>query len=399
MWRAFCGEIIFMLKDRRVLALLFGMPLAVTLFFGYLYINHKVTEIPTVVMDQDNSSLSRSTASAFDRSEKFAVTGYASSREEIELLMRQGRAYAAVIIPHDFARDVKTGRATGVLIIADGSNMIISNTIATGAAEVVGSISAGIQLQRLEATGLPRDRAEDMVQAVSFSSRVWYNPTYNYLKFLLPGLIVMGMQQALFITTAIVMFRSGPPAEAVDIQSAAPCGAVGTGGGPAALLVKILPCALLGTVVLLCCLVLARVIFHLPLGGDFFVLALLTAVFCLGTAGLGALVALLTPTLDLAIQLAMVIAAPAFLISGFTWPMAAIPLPVRVLAEMVPLTHYLDAMRAVAMKGAGLADASRQLMNMVFITCALAFINILVLRLKTWRAGRGVSAAQVEKTR
>ncbi|SFQ97890.1 ABC transporter permease [Desulfoscipio geothermicus] len=370
MWQVFLNEIACIFRDRRTLALLFGLPLVVTLFFGYLYINHKVTEIPTVVLDRDNSPLSRETVTAFDQSEKFAVTGHVFTRAEVDEYFRRGRAAAAIVIPPDFARDIKTGQGTEVLIVSDGSNMIISNTIATGAAEVIGTISAGIELKSLEGLGISGDRAEDIVSAVSFRSRVWYNPTYNYLKFLLPGLIVMGMQQALLIAAAIALYRRRRMAE---------------GNAGTVIAAKILPYFLIGTPVLLSCLTVAHLLFQVPLGGDRPLLLLLTAAFCLGTVELGVLAALLSSSLDKAIQVAMVVAAPAFLISGFTWPMLVIPPPVRALAYMLPLTHYLDALRAVAMKGAGFGDVTTQLLYMVTIACALVPVCAAVLYFKRRR--------------
>lgn len=425
MWQVFLDEIACIFRDRRTLALLFGLPLVVTLFFGYLYINHKVTEIPTVVLDRDNSPLSRQTVTAFDQSEKFAVTGHVFTRGEIDEYFRRGRAAAAIVIPPDFARDIKTGQGTEVLIISDGSNMIISNTVATGAAEVVGTVSAGIELKSLEGMGISGDRAEDIVSAVNFRSRVWYNPTYNYLKFLLPGLIVMGMQQALLITAAVALYRRRAaenaavhPVNADVISSgigkqhcangkaiipATGLSSAGAGAGvpsgiqpesnsvaaagmvAGTIAAKILPYFLIGIPVLLSCLTVAHLLFHVPLGGDWPLLLLLTAAFCLGTVELGVLAALLSSSLDMAIQVAMVVAAPAFLISGFTWPMMVIPPPVRALAYMLPLTHYLDALRAVAMKGARFGDVTAQLLYMVFIACALVPVCAAVLYFKRRR--------------
>lgn len=260
---------------------------------------------------------------------------------------------------------------------------------------------------------------------MNFRSRVWYNPTYNYLKFLLPGLIVMGMQQALLITAAVALYRrraaenaavhpvnadvisSGIGKQhcangkaiipATGLSSAGAGAGVPTGIQPESnsvaaagmvagtIAAKILPYFLIGIPVLLSCLTVAHLLFHVPLGGDWPLLLLLKAAFCLGTVELGVLAALLSSSLDMAIQVAMVVAAPAFLISGFTWPMMVIPPPVRALAYMLPLTHYLDALRAVAMKGARFGDVTAQLLYMVFIACALVPVCVAVLYFKRRR--------------
>lgn len=379
--RIILEEFIFIFKDRRLLAALLGLPILVTLFFGYLYVNHKVTEIPTVVLDNDNSSLSRITITAFEQSEKFAVTKYVSSHQELQNCMQRGIAYAAIIIPIDFARDIKTGQSTEVLVIADGSNMILSNSIATGAAEVVGTISAGIELKSLEGLGISGQKAEDIVSAVSFRSRVWYNPTYNYLKFLLPGLIAMGMQQALLISLAIAFFRKTPANKSGGLRNFI------------IIFCRLIPYVLIGTPVLIFCLILAHSLYNLYIGSNFSSLVIITAAFCLGTAELGLLAALLSPTLDRAIQLAMVIAAPAFLISGFTWPMMAMPLPISFLAQLLPLTHYLEAMRALTMKGARMGDVIPQLTNMLIIAGALIPVCLFVIYLQNKKSSGSVDDA------
>jgi ABC-2 type transport system permease protein len=112
-----------------------------------------VTEMPTVIVDADQTELSRELIRAFDIEQTFAVTAIVGTEQEAVRMIEQEKAYIAVIIPPHLSEDVKAGRETEVLTIIDGSNMMISNSAVRAASTVVKSVSAGVTLKKLEAKG------------------------------------------------------------------------------------------------------------------------------------------------------------------------------------------------------------------------------------------------------
>lgn len=200
-WHIFTREIKQMfITDRRRAIFLFGASLAYLILFSLLYGTHTVKAIPLVIYDEDQTQFSRSLIQAFDDSERFQIVSYVTAQDDMENALHEKAAYAALHIPQKFTQDAKSARSSTILVLADGSNIIITNTITSSAQEIIAAFSreTGAKLTEINNGQLP-SIAFNKAGPIDFRLRVLNNPTQSYLSFFVLGLSMAAFQQGIFL--------------------------------------------------------------------------------------------------------------------------------------------------------------------------------------------------------
>lgn len=330
------------LKDKRMMAILLLVPVGYMLLFGALYSHNKVREMPTVVIDEDRSQLSRDIVQAFEQSETFRIIEETGSEQALLEKIETGEAQVGLVIPSGLSKEIKQGKQGEVMTIIDGSNMIIANAGLRAASDIVQTFSAGISLKRLEAKGLAPANAF----SIFFGYRLLYNPGLDYSTFLLPGLMGAVVQQVMFLGIALCVTREKERGTWTEylLQWKSPWKVI---GGKTALYLPI------GVFNALLTAALLKTVSHVPFIGSFWLLLLLSTVFVVSLLGIGFFASLFSASQLHATQVTMLIAVPSFLLSGFTWPFQAMPAWVSALGHVLPLTYFLHGIREVAIKGNG----------------------------------------------
>lgn len=343
-WRVMNEEWRFIFKDFRLFAILFLVPILYTTLFGYLYGQGRVTEIQTVVVDQDDTQLSRQIIQAFDASEMFNVIEQVRSEQEAQEKIKRGEAKVAVIVPSGFSARIKHGDVLPIMTLIDGSNMMISNAATRGANEVVGTYSAGVSAKKLQMQGLQDEQVSATFSAIPFRYRVLYNPTFNYSDFMVYGLMGTALQQVLLLGVALTITREKEQGtwERFAVWRHTPWRLA---------LAKSVPYFLIGMVNTVNALLVATYGFHLPFKGTLFALVALSVTFTFAVMGIGYLASLFSKRSLEATQTTMLVAVPSFMLSGFTWPFDVMPKALSVVGHLLPLTHFLDGVRKVLIKG------------------------------------------------
>ncbi|MET3508199.1 ABC transporter permease [Halalkalibacter oceani] len=360
-----------MVRDKRLLAILFLTPLLYTLMFGYLYSNDRVDQLPTVILDQDNSSLSRQMVQAFQQTEAFAVTSQVYRETEVERMLASGQAKVGIIIPADFEVGLKRGERPAVLTMIDGSNMVVSNVATRGANEVVSTFGLGATVERMQQEGLRTEEIQSAFQPIPFSYRVLYNPTYNYGVFLIFGLIGTVIQQVLFLGISLTVTREKEQGtwQRFAAWRASPWKTA---------YAKSAPYFLIGLVNTFFTLGIGVLLFDLPFRGTVLPLLLLAAAFIFALLGIGYAASLFSSNQVGATQVTMLIAVPSFLLSGYTWPAEAMPAALAFVSKLLPLTHFLEGVREIFLKGNGLELVLPPAITLLLMGLVTFFLAILV---------------------
>jgi ABC-2 type transport system permease protein len=339
-------ELIQITRDKVALMIAFVAPLLLTVLFGYLYFEQKVTRIPIVIFDRDQTEISRTIIRSFGDSERFKILPLVNNFAAVETAIKTERAFLALVIPPDLQKNIKEGRSAEVGVITNGTNILIMNTAATAANTVIQTISAKITMQVMEGNGVSPQKAYQAITALSFRNRVWYNPTISYLVFMLPGLLGVILQQVTFLGVALSFSKECESGTWRQLMlSGLNWSEFVTGKFIVYFMIYFCDAVLM--------YLLGFVWFGVPLRGDALLLLALTALFIVVMLAMGMLISILAPTTGQAIEISMVIAVPSFLISGYTWPyLSMIPI-VQVLAKIMPLTPFLEAIRAIALYDSG----------------------------------------------
>ncbi|KIL40974.1 multidrug ABC transporter permease [Gordoniibacillus kamchatkensis] len=384
-------EWLHIVKDKRLFMILFAVPLLYTALFGSIYVHHKVTELATVVVDEDRSPLSRQIVQAFDEHESFRIVREAYSEDEAQAAIANGSAKVALIVPAHFEARVKAGQTLPLVTLIDGSNMMISNTATKAAGEVITTFSMGLSGTRLKLQqGLQDAQVMNTLAPIPYRYRILYNPAFNYSEFMMFGLTGAVFQQVLFLGIALTISRE---------KEAGTWASYAVWRREPWLLAyaKTVPYFLINLFNTIVSYVLCAYVFHIPLNGPLWAGIVLIAAFTFAVCGYGYLISMFSGNQLGATQTAMLIAVPSFLLSGYTWPMESMPAALRVLSHGLPLTYFLEGARAVFVKGNGLELIWRDCVALGLMGTAAYLAALLLTRFVVFRKTAAAEAEHPEE--
>ena len=364
LWAMLLKEFIQMRRDRGTLGILLGVPIMQLTLFGYA-IRQDVRNLPTVVYDASRTQESRALVQRFDATGNFRMRGEVSSYDEALRQVDDGRARAAIVIDADYARRIKRGRTAEVQVLVDATDPSASQS-AIAAAQLVGQTSnVRILSQRTGATfGEGRMPLEVRVRPL-------YNPALKSVLFIVPGIIGMILSNILIIITAMAVVRER---ETGTLEQLIVTPLTRT----EIMLGKIGPYVLVGLVQMTTVLLVGHLLFHVPIRGSVPLIYLVALLFIVANLGLGLFISTLVTRQAQAIQLAFLIMLPNVLLSGFMFPREAMPKAAAALGLLLPLTHFLQVMRGIVLKGVGLEALWPQCLALVGFS--VLFITFSTLR-------------------
>jgi ABC-2 type transport system permease protein len=329
-------EFIQMRRDRFTLAMLIGIPAIQLVLFGYA-VQTEVRNVPTVVLDESRTAQSRRLVEMMRNTGNFEIIGLARDRQEVREAIERGEAAAAIVVPPEFASDIKRGRTAQAQMIVDAADPL-SSSAAIGAATVAGA-RAGAEL-----SGRPVRTIAASGPTVDVRVRPWYNPDAESATYIVPGIIgvLLTLTMVAITSAAIVRERERGTLEQLVVTPI---------GKTSLMLGKTVPFALVGYVQVTVILLLGRVLFDVPIRGSIPLLYLLTAPFIVASLGTGLFISTLTRTQLQAMQLSFFFVLPNILLSGFMFPRAAMPEVAQWIGAALPLTYFLTVMRGVLLKG------------------------------------------------
>ena len=334
---------------RPYLILLF-IPMLFTILFGEVMSPVFVQNIPVAVFDMDQSSNSRTIVDSFYACPVFDVTENYDSYQEIEDHILKGDICGAVIIPEDFGKNLSAKKGTSAEVLIDGSNFLIGNNIQLYTSTILATMNAGIQIRLLETGGAVPYSANQDVYTLNLADRALFNPQFVYYYYLFSGLLGIFVQQTVLAVTPSILIK-----EKERIREQLDAGITeGLHIGIGNVAYKIGIYALLNTISMLCCLILANKLYAYPLGGRFGSVVMLHVVFLLCLFGISLVLATFFDDATHCIQFVMFLAVPSFLSCGYGWPeyMMA-PGFADVMKAVWPLYYYVNPMKDLMLKGAG----------------------------------------------
>lgn len=349
--RAFRDEVHGTLHDRGALLVLVGAITLYAFFYPTPYRREVLKEVPVAVVDLDRTPLSRRLVRMADAHELVRVAERAGSLDQARQLVLAGRAGGVLAIPGGFERDVARGAPATVGVFADATYFLVYRQVLTGLAEAVGTLSAGIEVKRLQAQGMPEAKARAFRDPLPLVSRPLFNPTEGYATYVVPGVLILILQQTLLIGIGL----RGP----ADLAA--------LGGGPllaraaASVAGRSLAFLLLYSVHAVFYFGVVAHLFGFPVRGGGLAAAALVLPFLLATSFAGLALSVLFVRREAAIQTLLFTSLPAIFLAGFSWPPEALPAWLRVASQAIPSTSAIPALLRVNQAGASLAHVRHEL--------------------------------------
>jgi ABC-2 type transport system permease protein len=349
-------------RDTRTLMMLLFVPAFVLLLYGYA-LNFDIRHVRLGVDDRDHTAQSRALISAFVNSGYFDLVANVDEAATTRL-MNNNDVRAVLVIPYGLGRAVETMKPVAVQVLLNGDNANTATTVMGYALTIIRSESA-----RYQPAGAP------IVPLVSVEPRVWYNPSLRSTLFLVPGLIAYITMITSVVSTALSIVREKERGTMEQVRMA-PLGA------PAFVVGKTIPYFLISLASAVGIILVAMMLFGVPMRGSWWLLLAALSLFLVGALGLGLLISSVSDNQQVAFQLAMLASfLPTFMLSGFIFPISSMPAFLRAVTYLVPARYFLVALRAIVLKGAGAAAFWEDL-------AALAIFAALVLALASVRLRR-----------
>ncbi len=352
-------------QDRRMLAVSIVAPFLQVLLLGYAATTD-ITNSTLVVCDMDRTEESRTFVRRFTTSGYFIERFQVNVPSEVDSYIEHAKASIALVIPEGFGRSLLGRESAQVQVILDGSDANSANILLGYATQIVGSFS-----QSLLAQYATLQRGVRIARIVP-EPRIWFNPDLKSAYYMVPGVVALVLMLITMTLTSLGVVREKEIGTLEQLM-------VTPIKSWQLILGKLIPFTIIGYVDVLIVLALARFWFGVPLLGSLPLLFALSGLFILTTLGLG----LFISTIAKSQQQAMLIAQffffmPFMFLSGFAFPIANMPTVIQYVTYAIPLRYFLEIVRGLFLKGAGLNELWAQ-------TLALLVFGVLILTLSVLR--------------
>ncbi len=334
-------EFLQLRRDPMALTLALFFPVVLLFIFGYA-INTDVRHLPTVVFDQSRDVEAQTLLEAFVNTQYFDLKYYARSHTEVTRLIDMGRAKVGIVIPPDFASRLRGRGGAAVQLIVDASDPQVAGSAVNAATAL--ELSRSIQVLSEAAGASQREPV-----GLDVRIRAWYNPDQESALFIVPGLIAALLMQTTItiMAVAVVRERERGTLEALIVSPLRRW---------EVMLGKIIPNLLVAYGQMTLALIVAHSVFAVPIRGSLGLLYGLSALFMMGTLGIGIYLSTIARTIPQAMQLGMLAILPSIYLSGLLFPIEGMPEAAQYLARILPITYFLRIVRGIVLKGIGLAE-------------------------------------------
>lgn len=361
----FVKEFIQLRRDRPTLGMIIGIPLIQLLLFGFA-INTDPKHLRTALLVRDDSPLAHAIIGALRATDYFDIRYMAKGEADADRMILSNKVQFVIQIPPDFSRRLVRGEKPALLLIADATD-----PTATGGA-VNAALGAANQALDRELNGSLATLAQP---PPPFEIRVHrrYNPAGEARRNIVPGLIGTILTMTMLIYTALSVTRETERGT-MEALLAMPVRPVEI------MLGKIAPYVVVGAVQMATILIVASLLFHVPIVGSLFVLVPLTLLFIVANLSMGYTLSTIATNQLQAIQMTFFVFLPSMLLSGFLFPFHGMPLWAQYFGETLPLTHYLRIVRSVMLKGSGFVDLAADAGALALFT--LVAMSVAVMRFR-----------------
>lgn len=372
-------EFLFVVNDKSISSILLVAPLFFGIFYGTVYINKGEHDVPVAVLNLDNTQYSRDYIRAMNATEVVAIVKEIENYSSIEELIQSGEIQAAVVIPENFYLSLTQGEKTNIKLYLNNLRFLSSNDINKAVTSVNLEAIKQLRLEMFKRKGYTSGEAEILAEPIALGVHTLFNSSETYGDFLLPGMLILILQQTLLIAMAQSIAKEKEQGSLKELWR--------TSGNSSLI-------ALTGKGIFYLIISMCYVIFYygfifaildVPFVGSLWLLIGITIIFLMATISLGFLLSSLFKRKLHALQLMAFSTYVFFFLSGYSWPNEGLPTVLKYLSQIFPLTPFLKIFISVVSMGGEIAHITDGLIHLIilfFILSTLAYTRLRYLFLK-----------------
>ncbi len=376
-------------KNKVLLVLFLGAPILYGVLIGNVYKKGNVTDVPIVVVDEDNTTMSHKVINMLEDNESVKVVDVLPSTFDSKNIALQKDAEVVVVIPRNFQSDIQQKKYPEITYFVDGANTLTSNTAAIAITTVLTTLKAGITIETSRKQGMPEYVASHSYEPFRTTMIRQNIRSGNYLYFMLPGVLLTVLQQVLLLGLALSFSSEYENNTFKDL--------VKRSGNPFTLIfVKVFPYVFMSVFIYALYYAYGQ-IFNMTLEAPFAPFFYSSLVFVLAVCFIGILVSVVLPSQLKSTEVLMVVATPSFILSGFTWPMSQMPAWIVAISNCIPLTHYLKIFRVLFIEHGDPSLIQSSLNSMIIIGSVCFVLSLAILTFKVIKTKKEIKNIEAEK--
>lgn len=325
------------IMERKTLyILMIILPLFVSFLYVFIYRGEIVRDIPVAIFDEDHSALARTITEFVEGSSSMRIAGYVNSVEEMQKGIQSGTYQAGFYIPRNLEKDIFAGKNSTVIIFKNTSNLIIGNTILRDGMTIVKTVSAGALKKKLTKKGMMEEQALNIANPIKVEAQSLYNPNYSYLAYLVPGLLAFTLQLVIMVSSVIIIsseFSHDTFPQLLEISH---------NNIYKIIIGKAVPHLLIHSATIMLIVGIVMPFAGIKVIGNPVIMILFFILFVAACLSFGIFISCAFHDQMFATSLVLFINMPAFIYSGYTFPLWAMPLVHRIAAGLLPFTHLIS---------------------------------------------------------
>jgi ABC-2 type transport system permease protein len=363
-WSSFVAifrkEFLHITRDRSTMMVALSIPIFQMILFGF--IDQTVRDVPTVVVDQDESRESRELIDQLRATGTFAVTHVTPNPRQAREDITAGRARVGVVIPPDYHDKRSHGTGAKVLVLIDGSD----STVSAQALAAVTGIAANVSLEDVAAQAHGSSGPDPPLATQPI---ILFNPDGRTANYIIPGLVAIMLQIVAIVLTAIALVRERERGtlEQLLVTPIDPLGLM---------LGKLAPYLVIGIVETGVILAVMDFGFSVPIRGNLVFLFAMALIYLFALLSLGLFISTRAQTQAQAQQMAQFFFLPSIFLSGYIFPTAGLPWPLYAIGRVLPATHMIEIMRGVVLRDAGPRELMPNVLALVVISILLVWASV-----------------------
>jgi len=335
-------EFIHIRRDPRLLLMVVMLPLVQLFLFSYA-VSFDVKAVPTAILDQDHTPMSRQYLNALEQSDYFRVTARLNSMAEVDPEFEANKTRVVVIVGHGFGDDIAAQRAGQVQVLVDGTEPNSAQAAQGYSAALSQMFGSKIAVSQIQFMGIDPTNSPTLTTA----TRTWYNPEGRSANYFVPGLIVILLTTVAIQQTANTLVKEKEQGTYEQLI-VSPIHKLELMVG------KIAPWALVSAIEVIVISLIGILAFQIPFRGSVALFALGTLLYVICALGIGLWISAIAPTLDSANLIAGLVGIlPGFMLSGFIYPLNSIPPFLQLISYIFPTRYFMTITRTIFLKGGG----------------------------------------------
>lgn len=350
-------EFYHIFRDKRTLFILFGMPIAQIILFGFA-ITNEINNVNIAILDQSKDVATQKIIAKINASKYFVVKQNISHENEIENVFKKGKVKAVLVFENHFIKNLETKKQAKVQVITDATDPNIANTVTNYVNAILQNYTQ--QLNRNNPTGY----------SIQTQTQLYYNAELKSVFNFVPGVmtIILMLVSAMMTSISITREKEMGTMEVLLVSPLKPFQVI---------IGKVFPYIFLSIINATIIVLLGYFVFKMPIVGSLFLLAFESILFIITALSLGILISTVTDSQQTAMMISLFgLMLPVIILSGFIFPISSMPLPMQIISNIIPAKWFIIIVKAVMLKGASVSVIWKETLILIGMTAAYILLSI-----------------------